>query len=164
RVLVTLQRRRTYHVMVYRDEANGFSTTGSESTNLVYASTPKRGDGHSIDLAAGENDVLNALGRTGGPPGLDVYNEVIVEHRTRAVQAAAPGLSVDTRVWNGGPGTAPVEVVRIPLTLQPGQTPAFKPDDVILDDGDVVRLLQRDVERFYTGGLLPAGEVLLPQD
>jgi hypothetical protein len=149
RVLVTLQRRRTYHVLVYRDEAQNFNTTGAEASSLVLAPTSKRGNGHSIDLAAGENDVLNALGRTGGPPGLDVYNEVIVEHRSRPI---GPNVVVG------------MQAVRIPLTLLPGEAPCFHPEDVILGDGDVVRLIQRDVERFYTGGLLPAGEFVLPQD
>jgi hypothetical protein len=66
--------------------------------------------------------------------------------KTVAVSAAAP------------------QVVRIPLALAPGELLPFAPEDVVLDDGDVVYLVQRDVERFYTGGLLPPGEYILPRN
>jgi hypothetical protein len=40
----------------------------------------------------------------------------------------------------------------------------FDPHDVLLDDGDVVYVPQRDRERFHTGGLLPPGEYILPRN
>ena len=39
----------------------------------------KRGTGYVLNLPAYENDVLNALARTGGLPGLDAENEVRIE-------------------------------------------------------------------------------------
>src|SRR5262249_60114696 len=40
----------------------------------------------------------------------------------------------------------------------------FGPQDVILHDGEVVFVEARDNPVFYTAGLLPAGEFLLPRD
>jgi Polysaccharide biosynthesis/export protein len=156
-VLVTLLRKRLYHVVVVRDEVQNFNTTGGEASTVVIASTQKRGNGHVIDLPAYENDVLNALGRSGGPPGLDAYNAVIVEHKSRAAQWVDPDGTVTACL--GGP-----HIVRIPLRVPPEEEPKFSREDVILDDGDVVYLEARDQERFYTGGLLPPGEYVLPRD
>jgi hypothetical protein len=152
RILVTLLRRREYHVLVFRDEAQNFNSPGGENPSLVLAATNKRGNGHAVDLPAGENDVLNALARTGGPPGLDAYNEVLVAHKS--ARGGTPGAE----------DFAAPHVVRIPLAVAPGEELPFTPGDVILNDGDVVYLEQRDVERFYTGGLLPPGEYLLPRN
>lgn len=58
-----------------------------------------------------------------------------------------------------GPG-----VVRIPLSMQPGEPPQFSPQDVILQDGDVLFIETRQDEFFYTGGLLGGGKFTLPQD
>jgi len=46
----------------------------------------------------------------------------------------------------------------------PGVIPNFRPEDVILTDGDVIYIESRDAEVFYTGGLLPGGEWLIPRD
>ena len=149
RILVALQRRRTHHVIVYRDEQQNFNNPGSEASTVVLAATQKRGTGHSLDLPAGENDVLNALARSGGPPGLDAANEIIIEHRPRPADKDEPKVA---------------PVIRIPLTHPSGAMPDIRPEDVILRDGDVVRIVDRDIERFYTGGLLPAGEFVLPRN
>jgi hypothetical protein len=157
-VVVSLLRKRRYHVVVVRDEAQNFNTTGGDVPAVVIASTQKRGNGHTIDLPAYENDVLNALGRSGGPPGLDDYNAVIVEHKSRAGRRVNPDGTVTVCA---GPGH---NVIRIPLRVPPGETPPLSQEDVILDSGDVVYLEARDRERFYTGGLLPPGEYVLPRD
>jgi hypothetical protein len=39
-----------------------------------------------------------------------------------------------------------------------------RPEDVVLNSGDVVFLEARDQDVFYTGGLLPATEQVLPRD
>jgi hypothetical protein len=41
---------------------------------------------------------------------------------------------------------------------------SFRPEDVILETGDIVLIESRDTEVFYTGGLLPSGEFPLPRD
>ena len=40
----------------------------------------------------------------------------------------------------------------------------MRPEDIILQDGDVVFVESRDAEVFYTGGLLRGGQFPLPRD
>ncbi|HMO37626.1 MAG TPA: hypothetical protein PKA06_16420, partial [Gemmatales bacterium] len=40
----------------------------------------------------------------------------------------------------------------------------FKPEDVRLNDGDALFIETRETEIYYTGGLLPPAEVVLPRD
>ena len=54
--------------------------------------------------------------------------------------------------------------ITIPMRVQPGEVPTFRPEDVILQDGDVVFVDTRDTEVYYTGGLLGGGERPLPRD
>src|SRR5262249_38035105 len=74
RVIFTLMRPRQYHALVVRQDSGGL-TVGT--TGLI--GNTKRGTGFVLDLPAYENDVLNALARTGGLPGLDADNEVIIQ-------------------------------------------------------------------------------------
>jgi hypothetical protein len=48
--------------------------------------------------------------------------------------------------------------------LPPGAIPEFGPENVVLEDGDIVYIESRDAEVFYTGGLLPGGEFKIPRD
>jgi hypothetical protein len=43
----------------------------------------KRGTGKLVKLPAGENDVLHALAETGGLPGLDARNEIVIVRRRK---------------------------------------------------------------------------------
>ena len=138
RLVVTLTRKRVYRVVVFRDELENFNTPLARGLT-AFAGGGKRGNGHVVELPAYEDDVLHALAATGGPPGIDDYNEVVIEHR-------------------GG------HVVRIPLRICPGEPLPFGPADVLLQEGDVVYLEARDIQRFYAGGLLPPGEYVLPRD
>jgi hypothetical protein len=45
-----------------------------------------------------------------------------------------------------------------------GMVPSITPEDVLLEDGDIVWVESRDNEFFYTGGLLPPGQWALPRD
>ena len=55
-------------------------------------------------------------------------------------------------------------VIRIPVRLQPGESPQITESDVILLDGDIVFIESRESEIFYTGGLLGGGQYTLPRD
>ncbi len=55
-------------------------------------------------------------------------------------------------------------ILRIPLRLPPGVIPNIRPEDIILEDGDIVMIDSREAEVFYTGGLLPGGEWPIPRD
>ncbi len=164
RIQVTLLDRRQHHVLVLRQESSAFITP--IVGNVV--SSGKRGTGHLVDLPEGENDVLHALVQSGGMPGLDAYNEVIVfrscfrcdADRTALLQQLeqAPPEHGHCLPGLGGP------VVQIPLRIHRGLSPPVRPEDVVLHSGDVVFLEARDRDVFFTGGLLPPGEHVLPRD
>lgn len=159
RVTVTLIRPRQYHVLVVRQD------TGAVSLGGAAVGQTKRGSGFAVNLPAYQNDVLNALTQTGGLPGLDARNEVVIQRGTtrdpsdpnalkRALEEAPPSGALPT----GG------DWVRIPLRARPGEPPTFRPDDIVLRNGDIVFIEARDTEVFYTGGLLGARQVPLPRD
>ncbi|MEO8165366.1 MAG: hypothetical protein ABI619_08205, partial [Betaproteobacteria bacterium] len=52
----------------------------------------------------------------------------------------------------------------IPLRVYPGEPLPFSQQDIVLRDGDVIYLQRRDNEYYYTGGLLPPGQIPLPRD
>ena len=115
----------------------------------------KRGTGYPVDLNAYENDVLNALARTGGLPGLDASSTIVIQRGTPANAGANAKVSEVA---------AASEQVRIPLRMRPNEKVPFKPEDVVLKTGDIIFIESRDTEVYYTGGLLPVAELLLPRD
>jgi protein involved in polysaccharide export with SLBB domain len=176
RLSVTLVHKRQYHVLVIRQDSTGpvapppgtTSNTRAIGFTLSPAGTTpgiKRGAGYAIELNAYENDVLNALALTGGLPGLDAVNEVVIERGRlkgrldrETAQKALDAFCLD------GSDAAGSKTIRIPLRYRRGNPPTIKSDDVILQDGDIVFIEARDAELFYTGGLLPPGEYVLPRD
>ncbi len=162
RIIVTLQRPRMHRVMVVRQEENTtIAANGAGST--------KRGTGETIDLPAYENDLLHALNETGGLPGLDAENEVLII-KGGFQDAAQHDAMVAQLAASKGPCDCPPilpdapNVVRIPLRYYPDQPPTFAPKDIILNDGDIVMIQSRDSEKYYTGGAIQGGEQALPRD
>jgi protein involved in polysaccharide export with SLBB domain len=153
RIVVSLMRKRQIHVQVVRQDSGGLVV----GQGGVLGNT-KRGTGASIELPAYENDVLNALNRTGGLPGLDAMNEVIIQRGGATTDGSVPDCPPT------GSESDSSRVVRIPLRMRPGTPPPFQPDDVILKEGDIVFIEARDTELFYTGGLLPPHQFVLPRD
>ena len=147
RIIVTIMKKRTYGVVVMRQE-------------LVTR-------GVTLDLPAYKNDVMHALAQTGGLPAQHEKNEIQI---LRSSHVDADKRNTLIRKWLSGqlpdsPTLADdAAIVRIPLRLPPGQMPQFTPEDIILEDGDVVLIEGREREVFYTGGLFPAGEYQLPRD
>ncbi|MCE9533227.1 MAG: polysaccharide biosynthesis/export family protein [Planctomycetes bacterium] len=90
-------------------------------------------------------DVLNALTRSGGLPGTDAKNEVIIYKK------------------NPRKGSTD-SIIRIPLRIKPGEKAPFAPEDILLDNGDIVALESRDAEVFYTAGLIGSAQYPLPRD
>jgi hypothetical protein len=163
RILVSLLDPRQEQVLVLREE----------SPNLIVGpegviSGAKRGTGHQIDLPAYENDVLHALTRTGGLPGLDAFSEVVIYRGCFADDAGRTALQQEFETRPQGCDLAAsgrcVQTIRIPLRVPPGVAPPFRPEDVILHTGDAVLLECRDAQVFYTAGLLPPGAHVLPRD
>jgi protein involved in polysaccharide export with SLBB domain len=161
RLFVTLLQPRTYEVVVLRQEISGY-VPGTEGTG-------KRGTGQVIELPAYENDVLHALAQTGGLPGLDACNAVVVfrgylkpnQDRKVVLQMLESALQDHAGLPTDGRFGY---FVRIPLRVCPGEPIAVPPEDVILQSGDVVYLEAREHGTFFTGGLLPSGEFPLPRD
>jgi protein involved in polysaccharide export with SLBB domain len=195
RIIVTLQRRREYHILVIRQDAGESASGGggvassTRTTGFIInfgggSRGARRGTGYAIDLPAYENDVLNALARTGGFPGSDAVNEVIVERGSFRGERGREDLMNNWR--NGGHGPdlpsanneggpaaslgppmtldARPQRIRIPLRYRPGHPPEVRPEDVVLQTGDIVFIEAREADVFYTGGLLPSGEYVLPRD
>src|SRR5581483_1976163 len=106
----------------------------------------KRGAAYSLLLEPGRNDVLQALTQTGGPPGLEAKNELIIRRGTYDPADPAKGY------------------VRIPLRARVDQPLTFTQKDITLDDGDTVYIQARDTEVYYTAGLLGAAQIPLPRD
>lgn len=93
RILVALQRPRTYNVLVIRQEAQTQELTpqGAQAGSLL-PGLSKRGTGKLVSLKAYRNDVLHALAETGGLPGLDAENTIyVIRRRTDQL----PGAGVD---------------------------------------------------------------------
>ncbi len=157
RVIVTLMKRRQFRVLVIREEAGG-------QENIL-----KRGSGEIVDLDAYENDVLHALNETGGLPGLDAKNEILIirggsssgadyDRFVAAVKSCKKPCQCPPIV-----GDSP-DITRIPIRFYPEDVPDFDEKDIILQTGDIVYIQSRDQERFYTGGTLGGGEHLIPRD
>ncbi|MCA9080899.1 MAG: polysaccharide biosynthesis/export family protein [Planctomycetaceae bacterium] len=157
KIIVTLLRRRMYRVLVIREE-NG----GKENVT-------KRGTGDTIDLPAYENDVLHALNETGGLPGLDAKNEILIIrggfNQGRDWDQIVAQLS-SCREPCSCPPTIPdaPNVTRIPIRYYPNQVPQFDQNDIILETGDIIFIPSREEEHYYTGGAMNGGQHLLPRD
>ncbi|HEY7328453.1 MAG TPA: polysaccharide biosynthesis/export family protein [Gemmataceae bacterium] len=180
-IIVTLYRPRTYHILVIRQDgaagatpgaAAGGGSTGARSIGFLLslgggARGARRGTGHSLDLPAYKNDILNALAQTGGLPGTDAADEIIIERGSFQGEQGRQNL-VDSLLACPGsdllslaPGT---QRTRIPLRYRPGQSLPIRQEDAILQSGDIVFIESRESEVFYAGGLLPSGEYPLPRD
>lgn len=167
RIVVTMIRKRTYQILVVRED---LGSTMSPAPGQLLVGPSKRGSAYAVDLPAYENDVLHALTKTGGLPGLDAKNEVLV---LRGAFADAQGRSALLRTAEGrGPYRGPASfaerdpnVVHIPLREEPGRPPVeLREEDIILTTGDVVFIETREREVFYSGGLLAGRENVLPRD
>lgn len=164
RISVTLLQGRQYDVIVMRQESQNFGS-GIDG----YFASSKRGTGTVVQLQAYENDVLHALAQTGGLPGIDTHNEVVIlrqafrdeadrELLRKRLEALPADCSPLKFAGLGG------QVIRIPLRQQAGAPVNISPEDVILHTGDIVFLEAREDQWYYTAGLLPPARHLLPRD
>lgn len=165
-VHVQLLRGRVNRIVVLREDA---SKEGAETIRKGDAVLHKRGSGTVIDLPVGESDILHALAATGGLPGVDAYNEIWVLRREQLTDidqqmiqdAVKNGLS-PYQVLQQVP--THVHALRIPLKGCSGEPLCFTPEDVCLETGDILYVEPRRDEYFYTGGLLPGGQIPMPRD
>jgi len=147
RVTVQLLQKRIYSITVVREDtqptAGGTAVQGSQVIG-----TNKKGNGFTLRLQAGENDVLRALNATGGPPGLDAKDEVIILRGTY------------------DPTKPEESITRIPLRIFPEQQFTLCEADIILRDGDVMKIESRDTstEVYYVAGVAGSRPFQLPRD
>jgi protein involved in polysaccharide export with SLBB domain len=142
RVLVDLIQPRQFQVLVVREDTQGGAIGGVGG--VIGAN--RKGAGFTIKLDAYKNDLLRALNATGGPPGLDAKNEVVIRRGQYDPADPAKGY------------------VRIPLRVRADEPLTFTEADIVLGDGDTVFIEARDTEAFYTAGLLGSAQVPLPRD
>jgi protein involved in polysaccharide export with SLBB domain len=166
RIIVTMIRKRTYQVVVVREDIGSQGSVGGVSL----AGPSKRGSAYSIDLEAYENDVMHALAVTGGLPGLDAKNELLILRGSFADAQARDGIiqgMADPGAYDGPEGYVRnnPNVIRIPMRTDPGtKAVELSEEDIILTTGDIVFIESRDRDVFYTGGLLQGREIALPRD
>ncbi len=163
-IYIKLLRSRTKRVVVIREDAADSSPSLIAKEQYILS---KRGSAVVVDLPAYEDDVLHALATSGGLPGTDAMNEVWVLRNQNLspelqMQFTAPS-EIDTAMMiEEHPVSATAK--RLRLWTRPGECTPFVHSDILLEEGDVVYLRPRQQDVFYTGGLLPGGQVPLPRD
>ena len=173
RIIVTLLRPRTIRVLVVREDGSTPQITvrnqslrglGSSSTSIGGGGGSS---GDALELPIGQNDLLTALTSTGGLPGPNAEQEVVI-YRGYATGDSLANCGVcnlpqpDALVDSGAGEDR--RVIRVPLEKRCGAVVNIPQRDVILEDGDILTIRAREPELFYTGGLLPASEQALPID
>ncbi len=168
RIIVTLMRPRTYKVLVIREDIESTIKPRETSQGELVIGSDRSGSASLVELRAYENDVLHALSESGGLPGLNAKNEIVILRGTfHEAQSLDPLLeNVEPLLLTGErPAGVPSNIVRIPLRATPGMPlQQLRPEDIILGDGDIVYIRSRDAEVFYTGGLLKGGQHPIPRD
>ena len=167
KIIVTLMKRRTYNVLIIReDNTSGNNERLSIRNNEVFVDEGKQGKTYSIELPAYENDILHALSETGGMPGEGAFNEIVVirDGMNTGYQQVDGGIIEAPDFGMGASGLSSANVTRIPVEAETGMLPNLSEKDITLNDGDVVFIEGRQRDVFYTGGLLPGGRFPLPRD
>ena len=166
RIVVTLMKEREFNVIVMRQDAAAAGVNSDGKIDIRGQTTRSE----EVKLKAYENDVLHALAATGGLPGTTAKNEVKIL-RASLLNAAKRDAFIK-EFYSSPPEPcvcfpplpADPAIIKIPLRLPPGQSPTFRPQDIILQQGDIVLIEGREREVFYTGGLMRGGEYPLPRD
>ncbi len=181
-ISVSLIKPRTYHVTVIREDVTGedqrySSSVSGANKGASYMGGIARGTAKTLELPAYRNDILEALSLTGGLPGLNAKNEVVILRKAYSDEFSGKDYMNDngyamSEVERRYNETGQINnlnedlgVLRIPLRVAPGeQPPQLTSEDVTLYDGDVVYIQSREAEVYYTGGLLKGGVYPIPRD
>ena len=176
RIIVTLFRERTHRVFVIRQD-NSTAQRGQQFAGQGQGAISDRNDqssrGFVLQLTAYKNDVLNALSQTGGLPGVNAKAQIRILRGDR-LDIARRDAQLSEFYRTNTPDKFPYGVlpsvpdsansITIPTRLGPGEVPTFRPEDIILRDGDIVYVDSRETDVYYTQGLLGGGEFTLPRD
>lgn len=189
-ISVSMIKKRTYHVCVIREDVSLSNTAGGTITNTAnmsaktgsgegYFGSVSRGSAISLELPAYKNDILEALSQSGGLPGLNAKNELIILRKGTADafggdgdylsnSPAAFASSVKDHYNKTGEISglgSDLGIVRIPIRVLPNSNPPkLTSEDVTLLDGDVLYIQSRDAEVYYTGGMIKGGVFPIPRD
>ena len=166
KIIVTLMKRRTYNVLVIREDGSSGNSNNNIRRNEVFVDDEISSESFSIELPAYENDVRHALSETGGLPGQRALNEIVV---LRGGQNQGTNGSFIQAVGapNFGGMAATIDganAIHIPIRGEAGSFPNISEQDITLNDGDIVYIKGRERDVFYTGGLLEGGRFPLPRD
>ncbi len=164
KIIVTLMQRRTYNVLVIREDIQVNRGNNNLNRNAIFVPTEGSTETSSIQLPAGENDVLHALSETGGRPGERARNEIVIFRGGQANDIDSLVQEVNAPVDQRTVGMSQANMIRIPIEAEQGQFPNLTEEDITLYDGDVVYIKGREEDVFYTGGLLEGGRFPLPRD
>ncbi|MFO0896836.1 MAG: polysaccharide biosynthesis/export family protein [Pirellulales bacterium] len=163
-IRLTLMLPRTRSVLVVREDAVAPMPIGEESAAAAEG-VRYRGLVFDLPLEPAQSDIMTALAATGGLPGLDAKNEVVIL-RGRFSDDEGKNL-LRERLLEGGDllqaasaGDAAIE--RIPLRTPGGVLPSRV--DARLRAGDVVLIETRKGDVFFVGGVFKSGEFPLPRD
>lgn len=111
RILVALQKPRTYKVTVLRQETPNSPFVAQASGGSIQLGQSKKGTGQIVVLPVGENDVLRALTVSGGLPGLDAQNAIYVLRRAQAVQRPfAYGTPISQKSTSKAKSKTPIQL------------------------------------------------------
>ncbi|MES2789466.1 MAG: polysaccharide biosynthesis/export family protein [Planctomycetota bacterium] len=118
RILVSLQKARTFKVTVLRQETSNSPIMATSSGGSIQLGQSKQGTGQVVVLPVGENDVLRALTLSGGLPGLDAQNAIFVLRRARAENRP---FAYGTPVSQKSKSKPSVNVKKTPIQLTSGE-------------------------------------------
>ena len=169
RILVSLMRKRTVSVYVLRGDestsASRFFGRSNSSNRPVNNRSDSSQRAERLQLPAGDNDLLNALARTGGLPGVNARSEVRVLSEVPNRGFGSGGGSPFPRTGSGSNASSSLgHITNVPTRQIPGLRSSISRNDIRLNQGDVVVVAPRDTEVFYTSGLLGGGEFPIPRD
>ena len=166
KIIVTLMQRRTYNVLVIREDGSSSANNRNGlNRNTIFLDESLKTESFSIELPNYENDVLHALSETGGMPGENARNEIVIlRGGMNNENAGAIIQAVGAQNANESPTLEGANLVRIPIRGDVQAFPNLSEADITLEDGDVVYIKGRRQDVFYTGGLLEGGRFPLPRD
>ena len=169
RILVSLMRKRTVSVYVLRGDESMSASRFAGRPNSTNRPVNDRSDNSQraqrLQLPAGDNDLLNALSRTGGLPGVNAHPDVLVFSQSPNRAFTSSDASPFPRTGDGQNNLREsVRTTTVPTRQSTGFRSRIATNDIRLNQGDVVVVAPKDTEVFYTTGLLTGGEFPIPRD
>ena len=171
RILVTLMRKRTTSVTVVRQD-RPVPQQFARPNQPVNARSDRSSRVEVLQLPAGQDDVFNALVRSGGIPGLNAEPNVRVgrssSYRPNYSNGQFPRSGDGLRNGNGSRArnfaASSNRFSSVPVYVSPQERGRYSGESGTLREGDIVHVDAKPTDVYYTGGLLGGGEFPLPRD